>query len=229
MTFYETIKYGYRISTKKLRLDKDSRLRGKLNYLISVCETFGKYSFYFYQVKNCMKQHHLRNHCYFAVLLILILACCLSSCSEKDDIGLILGLVEKAEALAEEHDTGNLMDLTSKNFKAQDGKLKRQEVRKFLWLTFRRYGKFDLLFPEPAVEISDKEQSATAVVHFLIVKKEQPLPDLEKLYKDPERWLEEVGELADLYRLNLKFLKIDDKWLVTSAKIEPYRGFGFGK
>ena len=176
-----------------------------------------------------MKQHNLRNHYFFALLLFLIFAYCLSSCSKKDDIAPILSLVKKAEALAEEHDTGKLMELTLKNFTAQDGKLKRRQVRKFLWLTFRRYGKFDLLFPEPAVEISDKEQSATAVVHFLIVKKEQPLPDLEKLYKDPERWLEEVGELADLYRLNLKFLKKSDKWLVTSAKIEPYRGFGFGK
>ena len=175
-----------------------------------------------------MKQHHIRNHCYFAVLLVIVFVCCLSSCSEKDDIALILSLVEKAEALAEEHDTCRLMELTSNNFKAQDGKLKRKEVRKFLWVTFRRYGKFDLLFPEPTVEIFDKEQSATAVVYFLIVKKEQPLPDLEKLYKDPERWLEEVGELADLHRLNLQFLKKGDKWQVTSAKIEPYRGFGFG-
>jgi len=115
-----------------------------------------------------MKQHHLRNHCYFAALLVIIFVCCLSSCSEKDDIALILSLVEKAEALAEERDTGKLMELTSKNFTAQDGKLKRQQVRKFLWLTFRRYGKFDLLFPEPAVEISDKEQSATAVVHYFL-------------------------------------------------------------
>lgn len=175
-----------------------------------------------------MKKHHLRNHCYFAAVLVIIFACCLSSCSKKDDIALILSLVEKAEVLAEEHDTGKLMELTSKKFTAQDGKLKRQEVRKFLWLTFRRYGKFDLLFPEPTVEISDKEQSATVVVYFLIVKKEQPLPDLEKLYKDPERWLEEVGELADLHRLNLQFLKKGDKWQVTYAKIEPYRGFGFG-
>ncbi len=176
-----------------------------------------------------MKQQHLRNHYFLAVLLLIIFACSLSSCSKKDDIALILSLVEKAEALAEEHDIGKLMELTSKNFTAQDEKLKRQEVRKILWLTFRRYGKFDLLFPEPAVEISDKEQSATVVVYFLIVKKEQPLPNLEKLYKDPERWLEEVGELEDLYRLNLQFLKKGDKWLVNTAKIEPYRGFGFSK
>jgi len=177
-----------------------------------------------------MKKHHLLNHCYFAVLLSLGFACFILSCAEKeDDIALILSLVQKAELLAEEHDTGKLMELTLKNFKAQDGKLARQQVRKFLWLTFKRYGEFDLLFPEPAVKISDKEQSATAVVHFLVVKKEQPLPDLKKLYRDPERWLEEVGELADLYRLNLKFLKKGDKWLVNEAKIEPYRGFGFSK
>jgi hypothetical protein len=176
-----------------------------------------------------MKQHHLRNHYFLAMLLVIISACCLSSCSEKDDIALILSLIEKAEALAEDHDTGKLMELTSKNFKAQDGKLERPQVRKILWLTFRRYGKFDLLFPEPTVEISDKKLSAIAVVYFLIVKKEQPLPDLKKLYKDPERWLEEVGELADLYRLNLQFLKKGDKWSVNAAKIEPYRGFGFSK
>ncbi len=176
-----------------------------------------------------MKNHYLRNHCYFVALIVLILACFLSSCSKKDDIALIVSLVEKAEALAEKHDTGKLMELTSKTFTSQDGKLNRRQVRKFLWLTFKRYGKFDLLFPEPAVVISDEELSATAIVYFLIVKKEQPLPDLEKLYKDPEHWLEEVGEFADLHRLNLQFLKKSDKWLVTSAKIEPYRGFGFGK
>jgi len=59
-------------------------------------------------------------------------------------------------------------------------------------------------------------------VHFLIVKK-QLLPDLE-LYKDPECWLEEVGELADLYKLNLQFLKKGDKWLVTSGKNRALSG-----
>ena len=122
-----------------------------------------------------------------------------------------------------------LKKATSKDFKAQDERLNRQQVRKFLWLTFKRYGQFDLLFPQPAVEISDNKQTATVVVHFLVVKNEQPIPDLEKLYKDPQRWLQEVDEVADLYRLNLDFLKKDDKWLVNTAKIEPYRGLGFSQ
>ena len=177
-----------------------------------------------------MKKHHLFHPCYFVFLLLFGFACFISSCAEKeDDVALILGLVQKAEVLAEEHDTGKLMEFTSKDFKAQDGRLNRQQVRKILWLSFRRYGNFNLLFPEPVVEISDNKQSATAIVHFLVLKKEQPIPDLEKLYKDPERWLKEVGEVADLYRLNLKFLKKDDKWLVNAAKIEPYRGLGFSQ
>jgi hypothetical protein len=175
-----------------------------------------------------MKKHKQFSYSNFALLLLLGFACIISSCAQKeDDVALIRSLVQKAEVLAEEHDTGKLMEFTSKDFKAQDGRLNRQQVRKFLWLSFRRYGQFDLLFPQPAVEISDTKQSATAIIHFLVVKKEQPIPNLEKLYKDPQRWLQEVGEVADLYRLNLKFLKIDDKWLVNASKIEPYRGLGF--
>ena len=177
-----------------------------------------------------MKKHFLPNPRNFAFLLLLGFVCIFPSCAEQeDDVTLILGLVQKAEILAEEHDTGKLMEFTSKEFKAQDGRLNRKQVRKFLWLSFRRYGQFDLLFPEPAVKISENKQSATAIVHFLVVKKEQPIPDLEKLYKDPERWLKEVGELADLYRLNLEFLKKDNKWLANVAKIEPYRGLGFSQ
>ena len=177
-----------------------------------------------------MKKRHFFNPWYLAALSIIFLTCFLSSCSEqKDDVAIILSLIEKGEALAEEHETGKLMEFTSTDFKAQDGRLNRQQVRKFLWLTFRRYGNFNLLFPEPAVEISDNKKAATVMVHFLVVKKEQRIPDLEKLYKEPERWLKEVGEIADLYRLNLKFLKKDDKWLVNAAKIEPYRGLGFNQ
>ena len=177
-----------------------------------------------------MKKHDLLHPCYFAFLLLLGFACIILSCAQKeDDIALILNIIQKAEVLAEEHDTGKFMEFTSKEFKAQDGRLNRQQVRKFLWMTFRRYGNFNLLFPEPAVEISENKQVATAIVNFLMVKKDQPIPDLKKLYKDPQRWLEEVGEVADLYRLNLEFLNKDDKWLVNTAKIDPYRGLGFSQ
>jgi hypothetical protein len=153
----------------------------------------------------------------------------LTSCSEKDDVTLIRNLIKEGAALAEEQDISAMMKLAADDFLAQPGSLNRREVRKFIWLVFRKYGKFRILYPEPAIELAADSQSAAATVHFLIAKKEQTIPTLEKLYKDPQRWLEEVSENADLYRLNLKLRQKNGDWLVSITEVEPFRGFGFSE
>ncbi len=49
----------------------------------------------------------------------------------------------------------------------------------------------------------------------------------QELYKDPQGWLEEVGENADLYRLKLELLKKNREWLLRRAHLELFRGLGF--
>jgi hypothetical protein len=144
-------------------------------------------------------------------------------------VSLIRNLIKEGAALAEEQDISAMMELTTKDFLAQPGSRNRREVRKFIWLVFRKYGKFRILYPEPAIELASDNQSAAATVHFLIAKKEQTIPKLEKLYKDPQRWLEEVSENADLYRFNLKLLQKNGDWLVSITAVEPFRGFGFSQ
>lgn len=122
-----------------------------------------------------------------------------------------------------------MMELATEDFLAQPGNINRREVRKFIWLVFRKYGEFRILYPEPAIELAADNQSADATVHFLIAKKEQSVPKLEKLYKDPQRWIEEVSQNADLYRLNLKLLQMNGDWLVSITEVEPFRGFGFSE
>jgi hypothetical protein len=122
-----------------------------------------------------------------------------------------------------------MLELATEDFMAQPGNIDRREVKKFIWLVFRKYGKFRILYPEPAIELAADNQSAAATVHFLIAKKEQTIPKLEKLYKDPQRWLEEVRENADLYRLNLKLLQKNGDWLVRITEVEPFRGFGLSE
>jgi hypothetical protein len=63
----------------------------------------------------------------------------------------------------------------------------------------------------------------------MIVKKDQSFPDLDELYEDPQGWLEEIGKNADLYRLEIEFLKKDGDWLVKRAHLESFRGFGFSE
>lgn len=152
---------------------------------------------------------------------------CLTSCSEKDDVTLIRNLIKEGAVLAEEQDISAMMKLTTEDFLAQPGSINRREVRKYIWLVFRRYGQFRVLYPEPAIELAADSQSASATVHLLIAKKEQNIPKLEKLYKDPQRWLEEVGENADLYRLKMNLLQKNGDWLVSSTEVEPFTGFGF--
>lgn len=163
------------------------------------------------------------------IAVCLVLFCPLAvSCSKKDDVSLILHLIQESARIAEAHRVQELMDLTTEDFQATPGPLDRRETAKMLWWAFRHYGDFKILYPEPSIDLGSKD-AASARIYFMIVKKERTYPDLKKLYKDPEAWLEEVGENADLYRLTLGFAWMNSDWTVKSALLEPFKGLGFGR
>ncbi len=61
------------------------------------------------------------------------------------------------------------------------------------------------------------------------MKKETTLPKLKELYEDPQRWLETVGENADLYRLKLELVRDGGDWLVKEALLERFTGVSFAE
>lgn len=158
-------------------------------------------------------------------LFILLLAGC--TAGEPEDA--IRQLIRKGADLAEKHDLGGLLDLTAKHFIAMPGSKDRNETKGILWMAFRYYEKFKIIFPEPEVDLGEKGRSASARVYFLMVRERRTFPGLEALYKDPKAWLKEVGEKADLYRLELDWVHEDGEWLVAKAHLEPFRGTGFEK
>jgi hypothetical protein len=149
------------------------------------------------------------------------------ACSSKDDISVIRGLIEDCARLAEEHNAKKIIEQTTDTFYANPGKHNRQEVRKVLWWAFRQYKAFKVLYPEPDIELTEAGSTATGRVYFMIVRNKQTYPALKELYADPEAWLEEVGKNADLYRLDLAFIKKDDTWHVSTASLWPFKGLGF--
>ena len=161
------------------------------------------------------------------VVLILIAVSLLESCSPKDEETAIRELVKKGATLAEEQDIRGLMNLATEDFVALPGDLRRQETRGILFMAFRHYQNFKILYPRPSVDLKPDKRSALAVFPFLIVKKETTLPKLKELYEDPQRWLETVGENADLYRLKLECVKQDGHWLVRQARLERFTGTSF--
>lgn len=153
----------------------------------------------------------------------------LTSCSVKDEAEVIRQLVKEGATLAENHDISGLMKLTTEDFLALPGPHDHRGVKRILWWAFMHYKKFKVIYPEASVDIEPSGLAASAKVYFLILKKDRSFPKLDELYKDPQGWLDEVGENADLYRLKLQLLKENGDWLVRRAHLELFRGLGFSE
>lgn len=171
---------------------------------------------------QCLRKKWIRPAIFWAILFVFV-----SSCSPKDEVAAIRELIRKGAELAEDHDVGGVMELTTENVVALPGRHNRMEIKRIIWLAFKHYGNLKILYPEPSVNLTPNENSASSRVYLLIVKKDRNLPELKELYTEPRRWLEEVGENADLYQLDLQMLKKDGDWLVKQAHLEGFKGIGF--
>lgn len=157
-------------------------------------------------------------------VLILASAVC---CSLMDDEKALRELVVKAARIAEQHHIGGLLDLTTEDFRALPGDLDRQGAKRILFMAFRHYGEMKVIHPQPSVDLESRDGGSSVTFPFLIVKKDQSLPELKELYSDPKGWVEKVGEGADLYRFRLKVVKVGANWLVRRAYLEKFTGVGF--
>lgn len=151
----------------------------------------------------------------------------LSSCSAGDDWTAIHELLKEGVQRAEDQDLGGILHLTTEDFLALPGKLDRRETRRILWMAFQHYGPFKVLHPKPSVEMNSSTQSASALFPFLLVRKDASFPNLRAWIEDPQRWLEEVGENADLYRIRLELIREGNEWRVRRALLERFTGVAF--
>jgi len=155
-------------------------------------------------------------------LLILPLAC-----GKGDDAQAIRGLIDRGAALGEKHDIGGLMELATEDFLAFPGDVDRRSSRAILWRTFQYYKTFKVLYPHPKVIVESDGKKASAGFPFLIVREDVSFPKLKDLAQNPKRWLEEVGENADLYKFDLELVKENGDWLVRRAFLKRFTGMSF--
>ena len=152
-----------------------------------------------------------------------------SACSQKDDVQVIRGLIKEGAELAEDHNVSGIMEMTTEDVVAFPGNHNRMEIKRIIFAALMHYGKLRVLYPKPSVDLSTTDNSATCMIYLLIVKKDRTIPDVKDLYEEPRRWLEKVGENADLFQVELQLLKKDGKWLVNRARLEGFRGLGFSE
>jgi hypothetical protein len=169
------------------------------------------------------REYFLRKLAVLGIILLLLSP----SCTKEDETEKIRSLIKEGVELAEKHDISGLIAFTTEDFIAQPGKHGSREVRRILWFAFNHYGSFRIMYPEPSVDLGPEGREGSARVYFVIVKKDQSVPKVQDLYKDPKGWIEQVGESADLYRLSLDVVKEHGDWLVKGALLEPFRGTSF--
>lgn len=151
----------------------------------------------------------------------------LAACGEKDAAEAVRDLIKKGAELAQKHAVDDLMELTTEDFSASPGTRDAGEVKRILFMAFRHYRTFKIHYPRPSVLFGREEGRARAALYFVIVRRDQPFPDLKDLYRDPERWIEAAREKADLYQLQLDLLKAGDDWKIQKAHLEGFKGYGF--
>jgi hypothetical protein len=161
------------------------------------------------------------------LLASLLIVVAFSGCGGKDETEAVRKLIDKGAKLAEEHQIGDLMELTVKDFTAQPGHHSAADVRAILFAAFHHYGNFSIRYPRPTVTLEAGTANGSAVVYFMIVSRDRSIPGLKELYDDPQRWLELASEKADLYQLKLDLIKDGSRWQVRQATLEGFKGWGF--
>jgi len=161
------------------------------------------------------------------LLPILLVGTLYTACTRDDDSEQIRMHIAEGVNLAEAHAIGDLLQLATKDLRAMPMNLDRRGVKGVLWQAFKHYGAFTVLYPRPTIAITADAREATTQFPFLIIKKGNPIPGLEKLRDNPMAWIDAVGDAADLYHLRLQWIKKDGDWRVDLAWLERFEGTEF--
>lgn len=175
------------------------------------------------QMKRCKHLGVWTGLAAFCALLGILLP----ACSQKGEANRILELIEEGASRAETRDLQGLIELTTEDFVALPGNHDRDQAKEILAAAFFHYRRFRIHYPEPSIQLSEDGGTARTRIHFLIVREERSYPGLDELYRDPQGWLERVGENADLYQLELDVVKETESWFVRAARLGSFKEVGF--
>jgi hypothetical protein len=160
-------------------------------------------------------------------LLLLLLS--LSACKGPPAEEQVRALVAQAVGHAEAGRVGDLLELTTSTFRAEPMKADRERTRQALQWALRAYRGHRVLYPRPAVEVEPGEREATARFSFVFVRGQDPAGDDPPARGQAEEaaFLAGLAERTNLFRLELRLLKVEDGWLIEQAFLERWTGLGF--
>jgi hypothetical protein len=154
--------------------------------------------------------------------ILLTLVMLISACAKTDREEQAYQLIQQGVDLAEGHNLSGLMELTQDSFSAGPGNRSRQDVRRILFVAFKRLGKFSIHHPKPNIRVSEDGERAIVKMKLLIASQAQEFPELKLLYEDTTAWIEAIDQHADIYTLSMELEYESNNWLVKKASISGF-------
>jgi hypothetical protein len=149
---------------------------------------------------------------------------CFGGCDDSPPAERIRARIAEAVALAEQGDGAGLLEMTSGDFRVSPGGWDARRLRLRLGLALRRLGRGSIHYPRPTVELEPNGRRAETEFAFLTVRGE---PRRNRGRQPADDWLAELASKAGLMRIHLWWRLEDDRWLVSQARLERFRGTGF--
>lgn len=149
---------------------------------------------------------------------------CFGGCDDSPPAERIRARIAEAVALAEQGDGAGLLEMTSGDFRVSPGGWDARRLRLRLNFGLRRLGRGSIHYPRPSVELDAHGRRAETEFAFLTVRGE---PRQNRGRQPAADWLAELASKAGLMRIHLWWRLEDDRWLVTQARLERFRGTGF--
>lgn len=155
--------------------------------------------------------------------LILLTIC--SGCSEKPQEARVRELIAQAVKHAELGQSGDLLELTSSDFRTTPHGIDRKKLRIRLRFGLQGFRNGTIHYPRPSVEFSEGETLAEVSFPFLTLKGEKA--ETAAGEQDETSWMEHMVDKARVMRITLWLRLVEDDWRIYQARLERFSGVMF--
>jgi hypothetical protein len=158
------------------------------------------------------------------VACLMILTIC-SGCSDKPQEARVRELIAQVVKHAELGQSGDLLELTTPDFRTTPHGVDRKKLRLRLRFGLQRFRNGTIHYPRPSVELSEGDTLAEVSFPFLTLKGHKA--ETAAGEQDETSWMEQMLDKARVMRIILWLRLVDDDWLIYQARLERFSGVRF--
>ena len=149
----------------------------------------------------------------FAICSVVLLGC-----EGGDDEQAALSVVNDSLALVQDGHLDKAFRMTTKDFLAQPGKLKKKAAAMRLYRMLHSYDQVSIHHPTPEVEVLGGGNSALVSFPFVVTRKDIVVEGLDGLQDDPEAWTALASRMTTVRHVQVSLVKEAEQWRIRTVR-----------